>query len=136
MEFMTGISRMSLARILLAMILLASAVILMTSPAVHAAPPDQATISATTPKADPTGSAPDYGLPQVRFINEQIRQVWTDNQMSPSPPATDGEWCRRVFLDVLGRTPSVQELREFTGSKEPDKKAKLVTKMLSHENYT
>jgi hypothetical protein len=79
---------------------------------------------------------PDYNLPQVRRINQEIRQVWTDNNLKPSPPATDGEWCRRVYLDVLGRVPSVNELREFVASKEPDKKAKLVAKLLYDDAYT
>ena len=84
----------------------------------------------------PKGPAiPDYNLPQVRQINQDIRQVWTDNNLSPSPPATDGEWCRRVYLDVLGRVPSVQELRDFVASKEADKKAKLVNKLLYDEAY-
>lgn len=78
---------------------------------------------------------PNYGMPQVEFINQQIRQVWNDNGMSPSPPASDGEWCRRVYLDVLGRIPSVQELREFLANRETDKKAKLVAKLLYSEDY-
>jgi hypothetical protein len=79
---------------------------------------------------------PDYGLPQVKVINKEIRQVWTDNNLRPSPQATDGEWCRRVYLDVLGRVPSVNELREFLSSKEADKKAKLVSKLLYDDTYT
>jgi hypothetical protein len=85
----------------------------------------------TKPVVGPT----DYGYPQVAKINEQIRQVWSDNNMTPSPPATDGEWCRRVFLDILGRVPSVAELRAFISSKEPDRKAKLVNKLLYDEIY-
>jgi hypothetical protein len=78
---------------------------------------------------------PDYNLPQVKSINEQIRQVWTDNQLVPSPPATDGEWCRRVYLDILGRIPSVDELREFVTSKEPQKRARLVATLLNDDRY-
>ena len=81
-------------------------------------------------------AALDYGLPQVAEINKQIRQVWIDNALQPSPPATDGEWCRRVFLDVIGRVPSVQELRKFVNSKEADKKSKLVSKLLYGEAGT
>lgn len=79
--------------------------------------------------------APDYNLPQVKFINEQIRQVWTDHQLAASPAATDGEWCRRVYLDILGRIPSVDELHEFVTSKEPQKKAKLVSTLLNDDRY-
>jgi hypothetical protein len=81
-------------------------------------------------------AVPDYGLPQVARINQEIRQVWTDKNMMPSPVASDGEWCRRVYLDILGRIPSVQELREFANSKESDKKSKLVSKLLYDDTYT
>jgi hypothetical protein len=80
-------------------------------------------------------AVPDYGLPQVKFINEQISTVWKDNRLLPSPPATDGEWCRRVYLDVIGRIPSVAELREFVANKDPQKKAKLVEKLLNDDAY-
>jgi hypothetical protein len=75
-------------------------------------------------------------LPQVQRINDEIRQVWTDNKLAPSPAATDGEWCRRLYLDVLGRVPSVQELREFLTSREADKRAKLVNKLLYDDSHT
>jgi len=81
------------------------------------------------------GSAVE-GVPQVDFINEQIRQVWTDNQITPASPATDGEWCRRVFLDVIGRVPSVAEMRSFLGDKDPQKRAKLVDRLLNDEEFT
>jgi hypothetical protein len=74
--------------------------------------------------------------PQITRINEEIRRVWTDHKLSPSADATDGEWCRRLYLDVLGRIPSVPELREFVTSRESDKKAKLVKKLLHDEAYT
>lgn len=80
--------------------------------------------------------AKDFGLPQVRMINQEISQVWKDNSLTPSPVAPDGEWCRRLYLDVLGRIPSVEELREFVQSKEPDKKSKQVAKLLYDEKYT
>jgi hypothetical protein len=83
-----------------------------------------------------SSSAADHGIPQVKRINEEIRRVWEDNKLKPSAPATDAEWCRRVYLDVLGRVPSVTELREFISSKEADKKAKLVSKILYDSAYT
>src|SRR5687767_2875625 len=57
---------------------------------------------------EPTVKAPlasDYGVTQVKRINEEIRRVWADNKLMPSPQATDSEWCRRVYLDILGRVP-------------------------------
>ncbi len=77
--------------------------------------------------------APTYNLKPVAMINEQIRSGWEANSLTPSVPASDGEWCRRLFLDLLGRVPSVQELVAFTNDKDPDKKAKLVSKLLGDE---
>jgi hypothetical protein len=77
-----------------------------------------------------------YGLAQVQKINEEIRQGWTDNQIVPSPVASDVEWCRRVYLDVIGRIPSVDELRAFVASRDPNRKLTLVTKLLTDEAYT
>ncbi len=97
------------------------------------------TVAQAGPAAAQRRGSGDQGashIPQVQFINEQIRTQWKEFQISPSPAASEGEWCRRVFLDVLGRIPSVDELQEFTASKEPDKKAKLVSKLLYDESYT
>ncbi|GIW93473.1 MAG: hypothetical protein KatS3mg110_1514 [Pirellulaceae bacterium] len=80
-------------------------------------------------------SQPDYGEP-IRTINELIRRTWQDYGLRPSGPATDGEWCRRVFLDVLGRVPTVNELQEFTRDRSPDKKLRLVNKLLHDDRYT
>lgn len=99
--------------------------------AVHAC-----TAIAAAPSAKEAPAAADFGIPQVAKINSEIRQVWQDNGMKPSPPATDGEWCRRLYLDILGRIPTVSELNEFVTSKETDRKAKLVTKLLNDEKYT
>jgi hypothetical protein len=88
------------------------------------------------PKKSSASPAPSYGLPQVQKINEEIRQVWADNRIAPSPPATEAEWCRRVYLDVIGRIPSVEELRAFLASRGADRKLTLVNKLLTDEAYT
>ena len=91
---------------------------------------------ASTP-AKPTrsgrGGAPDFGIPQVQYINSMIRQGWADNGLTPSPAATDAEWCRRVYLDILGRIPDVEELNAFQAERSADKKAKLVNLLLSDD---
>ena len=80
--------------------------------------------------------ANDYGMPQVKLINEQIKKTWNAYQISPSQPATDGEWCRRVYLDIIGRIPSVDELKAFTSSRSAQRKAELVGKLLYDGRYT
>jgi hypothetical protein len=74
-----------------------------------------------------------YGIAQVAFINDQIRQGWQAHGYAPSGPATDGEFCRRLYLDVLGRTPSVEELTKYLGDRTADKKVHLVDRLLGDE---
>ena len=81
-------------------------------------------------------SIAESAIPEVRRINEEIRQVWKEYKINPSAPATDGEWCRRLHLDILGRIPTVDELNAFLADKDPDKRTKLVAKLLYDEDYT
>ncbi|MFM7108927.1 MAG: DUF1549 and DUF1553 domain-containing protein [Planctomycetaceae bacterium] len=83
--------------------------------------------------ASVAGAAEDFGIAQVKFINERIAAGWTDANLAPSAEATDGEWCRRVYLDLIGRVPTVAELQSFTGDKSPKKRAALAARLLGDE---
>ncbi|MFN5755871.1 MAG: DUF1549 and DUF1553 domain-containing protein [Planctomycetia bacterium] len=74
-----------------------------------------------------------FGIPQVRFINEQVSIGWADAKLEPSGVASDGEWCRRVFLDTIGRIPTVDELKRFLADSSPAKKADLVARLLGED---
>ena len=74
-----------------------------------------------------------FGIPQVKFINEQVSAGWADAELEPSAAATDGEWCRRVHLDVIGRIPTLDELQAFVGDSSPTKKADLVARLLGDD---
>ena len=77
----------------------------------------------------------DFGIPQVAEINRQIRGVWQEYEMSASPPATEGEWCRRVHLDLIGRIPTVHELDAYLNAPVKTKRADLVKKLLYDDSY-
>ena len=83
---------------------------------------------------------PDYGDPSpdpevISFVNAELAQSWVENGVKPAEPATDSEWCRRVFVRVLGRIPTVEELQAFVKDKAADKRAQLVDRLLTNENY-
>jgi len=83
--------------------------------------------------ADQTPSSLSEGDRVVERIDELIRQGWQENELRPSPPATDPQWCRRVFLDVIGRVPTVEELDAYTSNPAPTKRRELVEKLLGSE---
>ena len=74
-------------------------------------------------------------IPQIELINQRLHEGWKDYDLVPSAPATDFEFCRRVFLDVVGRIPTVSELYEFRADRSGNKKKNLVTRLLHDEKY-
>jgi hypothetical protein len=113
------------------------------SPDVLAFAPDEPASGGSRTVSTATGEVPDSdaeiesALPaQVSRINELIERDWAEYGLKPSRDATDGEWCRRVYLDLLGRIPKVSELRDFVGSEEPNKKLALAKKLLYSDEYT
>lgn len=97
-------------------------------------------------KSTPSSSLPrvqkkvtDYGSAEVALINASIQKGWSDHNLSPSKQATDGEWCRRVYLDVVGRVPTVEELTAYLGDHQVNKRERLVDSLLGdkyNEEYT
>lgn len=52
-----------------------------------------------------------------------------------NPAASDEQFVRRVYLDIVGRIPSYEETVTFTRSGDADKRAKLINKLLDSEGY-
>jgi len=99
--------------------------------------PSAPMVAWAAPQSASGSSGPsDHGMRQVAFINQQIRRVWEEYQLTPAPPATEGEWCRRLYLDILGRIPSIDEVRAFVADKSPDKRVQLVQTLLHDERFT
>jgi hypothetical protein len=71
----------------------------------------------------------------VAFINERLSIGWEQNEVTPSAKSNDAEWIRRVFLDVVGHIPTVQQTSEFLADKSADKRARIVEVLLSDEDY-
>lgn len=74
--------------------------------------------------------------PQVEKIDMAMQAGWADAGVKPSPAEDELKWCRRVYLDLIGRIPSFEELAEFAKDKTPSKKLNLVQKLLNDDRYT
>lgn len=87
--------------------------------------------SAEADRARATATSSSSGLlTQVEQIDRAIRRGWAENHLTPSAPATDAEWCRRLYLDILGRIPTVEELNGFLKSRGRNKRAQFVEQLL------
>lgn len=52
-----------------------------------------------------------------------------------SAPGNDPEFLRRIYLDLAGRIPSVQEARAFLDDRTADKRPKLIERLLAGPDY-
>lgn len=52
-----------------------------------------------------------------------------------APPADDGEFLRRVYLDLAGTIPTVAEARAFLADTAADKREKLIDRLLAAPGY-
>ena len=53
------------------------------------------------------------------------------SHLTASPPADDGTFLRRAWLDLAGRTPPVSEVQKFLAAQQPDKRRALVESLLA-----
>lgn len=71
----------------------------------------------------------------ARGIDHEINHRLQAENIPASPPASDNEFCRRVYVDIIGRVPSLDETVAFLDSKQPDKRARLIDQLLASKEY-
>jgi hypothetical protein len=85
-----------------------------------------------TPVADASGSLKD---PLAKEIDRLVIAKQKELQLNPAPLASDAVFLRRVYLDTIGVLPTAEEARAFLDSKDPDKPAKLIDRLLERDEY-
>ncbi len=75
-------------------------------------------------------------LPESSKIDSILKQEWEKNKITPNAPANDSVLVRRLYLDIAGRIPTVEESQEFVNSTASDKKVQLIDKLLNSDGYT
>ncbi len=70
------------------------------------------------------------------FIDQLISDKLEKLGLSPSKPALDHTYLRRVYLDLIGRLPTLEESRSWLADTASDKKEKLVLKLLERPDYS
>jgi hypothetical protein len=96
---------------------------------------DQVRSHASTRVGKKEAAPPRSSDPVVSFVDQQIRQGWTENDVVPSAAADDEEWFRRVHLDLVGHIPAWNEIERFHRDKNPAKRAAVVDKLLDSPGY-
>jgi hypothetical protein len=73
--------------------------------------------------------------PRSNFIDDPVLAKLARLNLPPSPPCTDREFIRRAYLDAAGILPTPEEVRRFLAESAPDKRSKLIDRLLERPEH-
>lgn len=73
--------------------------------------------------------------PVYNFIDSDLNAKLRSLRITPSRQSADGEFIRRLSLDLTGRLPSVSSVRAFLESASPDKRNRLIDDLLDSTEF-
>ncbi|WP_422926548.1 DUF1549 domain-containing protein [Singulisphaera sp. PoT] len=76
-----------------------------------------------------------YNFSSTNLVDVAVRKQWEALGIVPSEPCSDAEFIRRASLDVIGTLPTAAEVKGFVADADPNKRDKLVDKLLERPEY-
>jgi hypothetical protein len=76
-----------------------------------------------------------FPFPTGNIIDARAADRWRELGLTPSPLCTDAEFLRRAMLDVIGTTPTPDDVEDFLADNDPDKRIRLVDRLLDRPEY-
>jgi hypothetical protein len=73
--------------------------------------------------------------PLRAVIDAEVSAAWQREKLTPAAPATDAEFLRRVYLDLVGVIPTADEAAAFLDDTATDKRSKLIDKLLDDPRF-
>ena len=74
-------------------------------------------------------------LERRNFIDDHVLRKLEALRIAPSPSAGDLEFLRRVYLDTIGVLPTRREALRFAADSSPDKRRRLIDKLLERTEF-
>ncbi len=89
-------------------------------------------------RKQPTGPVQSAGDAQALTarIDAELAARWAEAKVRPAAVADDGEFLRRVSLDLIGKIPTAAEARDFLDDPSPHKRRALIERLLDSPAYT
>jgi len=85
------------------------------------------------PKGD--GLSKDEVSVLTKWVEQGAVMAEKAVSVEPSPVASDSIFLRRAYLDTVGVAPTLEEARAFLDDQSPDKRDKLIAKLLQDERW-
>ena len=71
-------------------------------------------------------------VPEVNAIDAEVFAKLKRMNVVPSALAPDEMFLRRIYIDTIAQLPPPNAIREFVADTDPDKRAKVIDKLLAH----
>jgi hypothetical protein len=65
------------------------------------------------------------------LIDAKLRE----EKIAPNPEIDDATFLRRIYLDVVGRIPTIEEAEAFAAASGPDRRSRLIDRLLDSDGY-
>jgi hypothetical protein len=72
----------------------------------------------------------------LQLVDATLTDLWKTNNVQPAADADEEELLRRVYLDLAGRTPSVNEVRAYLQDQSPNRYEQLVDRLLNSPDHS
>ena len=93
------------------------------------------TFSTARAKARPPSKALVTLAQADNLIDQYIFGKMQQDGVTPAPQSDDGEFLRRIYLDLTGRIPTVDQTVQFLSSTDSGKRAALIEQLLASNAY-
>lgn len=74
-------------------------------------------------------------VPQGNFIDKHVIEKLNRLKIAPSAPASDEEFLRRVYLDLIGVQPKPDEIKAFLADKDALKRDKVIDALFERPEF-
>ena len=74
--------------------------------------------------------------PPTNYVDELVNAKLQKLRIAPSPVCSDEVFLRRIYLDLTGLLPTVEEYERFMTSTDPEKRNKLIDELLERKEFT
>ena len=69
------------------------------------------------------------------FVDKRVIDGWRRARIQPSKQATDLQFCRRVYLQLIGQQPTTGELLRFLRDDSSQRRKRLIDELLKRDEY-
>jgi len=78
---------------------------------------------------------PSSSMAMTSRIDQLVDEMWLEKEVSPVEQANDETFLRRVYLDVIGRVPTIAEYDQFFDLEAEDRRSQLIDELLDSREH-